>query len=499
VSLPAQQAQPAAARPRRARRAFPVPARGQRHLLSRFSYGVTPALVREMWRAGGADAWFRQQLRPARIDDRRAREMRSWFPYLDRSPGALWRISKSGRREGYVILGDFVRWSLLRRAYSRRQVLEVMTEFWSNLLHVPAPGESKSFPHRISYDSTIRAHALGRFEDLLHAAITHPAMGCYLDNAKSGKDNPNENLGRELLELHTVGRLGGYDEKDVLNSARILTGWKVDLFDTWRHYYDPADHYTGQVQVMDFVDSNRDPDGRGVTKRYLTYLAHHPATAQRLAERLAVQFVSDTPPAELVAELKRVYLRSGTDIRATLRALVAHPAFGRSAGEKVRTPAQDLVATIRALGITATRPTGKSTDLAHEVIWQAESMGEQPFHWPTPDGPPAVNDAWTSVSRMLGSWKAHLNVAGGFSPSTARRLRRPRQWMPELPARFDVVVDHVCRQLLALPADDALIAAASLAVDIPRRERITPDHRLVRWQMPWLLQALLDTPQHMTR
>jgi Protein of unknown function (DUF1800) len=502
VSIPSSAATAPAAR-RRARRGArraPVPTPRQRHLLSRFSYGVTPGLVRQMRRAGGPDAWFRQQLHPPRIDDRRAAAMRSWFPHLDRSPGALWRLSKSpGGPEGWEILADFVRWTLLRRAYSNRQVLEVMTEFWSNLLHVPAPGEAKAFPHRIAYDAVIREHALGRFDELLYAAITHPAMGCYLDNARSTKRTPNENLGREVLELHTVGRLAGYTEEDVLSSARILTGWHVDLWDTWRASYRPEDHYVGEVRVMGFADANRDPDGRAVTRRYLHHLAHHPATARRIAERLAVQFVSDDPPADLVQHLKRVYLRTGTDISATLRALVAHPAFARSAGAKVRTPAQDLVATIRVLGITATRPTGRRTDLASAIIWQAEAMGEQPFHWPTPDGPPLVNDAWTSVSRMLGCWRAHLTLAGRFWPKTAMRTRRPLQWMPPLPARFDVVVDHVCRQLLARPANDALIATASLAVGIPRRERITPDHRLVTWQTPWLLQALLDTPEHMTR
>ncbi|MGH3356616.1 MAG: DUF1800 domain-containing protein [Nocardioidaceae bacterium] len=481
-----------------ARSRLPLPRPAQRHLLSRFSYGVTPALVRDMRQAGGSSDWFRRQLQPGRVSDRQAAQMRSWFPVLDLSPRQQWQLHLSGRQEGWEILADFVRWSLLRRVYSRRQVHEVMTEFWSNLLHVPAPGD-KSWPHRISYDSTIRRHALGRFDQLLYASITHPAMGCYLDNARSEARQPNENLGRELLELHTVGRLGGYDETDVRNSALILTGWKVDMFDTWRAYYDESEHYVGRVQVMDFAHANSSRDGRTATRAYLRYLAHHPATARRIAERLAVQFVSDDPPADLLRDLSRTYLRADTDIRATLRTLVEHPAFRRSVGEKVRTPSQDLVATYRALGVGARRPTGRSSDLAHAIIWQAEGMGEQPFHWPTPDGPPAVNDAWTSVSRMLGSWTTHLNVAGGFWPKTAMTRRSPMQWMPPLPARFEVVVDHLCRQLHARPASEAMVAAACLAVGARPRERVTRDHRIVRWQMPWLLQSLLDTPRHMTR
>ena len=489
--------QPLAASARRARK-FPVPTSAQRHLLSRFSYGVTPALVRQMRQAGGADAWFRRQMHPSRIDDGAANRMRDWFPVLDRSPLQLWRMSESGQRKGWEIMTDFVRWSMLRRTYSQRQVHEVMTEFWSNLLHIPAPGDG-SWPHRISYDATIRKHALGRYDELLHAAVTHPAMGCYLDNARSTKYAPNENLGREVLELHTVGRLGGYGERDVYDSALILTGYAVDKFETWAAAYRPETHHVGAVQVMEFYDRNESPDGRDVVRRYLRYLAHHPATARRIAERLAVRFVSDAPSAELLTDLSRTYRNSGTDISATLRTLVEHPEFKRSAGAKVRTPSEDLIATLRVLGHQALEPSGRDSDLAHAIIWQAEGMGEQPFHWPTPDGPPLVNDAWTSVSRMLGSWKAHLNVASGVVPKTGRRMREPMDWMPDLPARFEDVVDHVCRQLLARPAGDALMDTACLAVDIPRRERITRDHRLLTWQLPWLLQSLLDTPQHMTR
>jgi uncharacterized protein (DUF1800 family) len=501
VQSPLAVARPAAsaAGRRRARRRMPVPTPAQRHVLSRFSYGVTPGLVRDMRRAGGVQAWFRRQLHPERIDDHRAAGMRAWFPHIDLTPQQQFALHDSGRKAGWEIMADFVRWTMLRRIYSERQVLEVMTEFWSNLLHVPAPGDSNSWPHRVSYDATIRRHALGRFDELLYAAITHPAMGCYLDNARSTKDRINENLGREVLELHAVGRVAGYDERDVLDSARILTGWRVDIRGTWQASYEEDDHWTGPVQVLGFQHANTSEDGRRLTKDYLRYLAHHPSTAQRIAERLAQQFVSDQPSKDLVADLKRVYLRSGTDISATLRTLVGHPAFGRSIGDKVRTPAQDMVATMRALGVTALKPAGRDSDLALAIIWQAEGMGEQPFNWPTPDGPPLTNDAWTSVSRMLGCWQAHLNIAGGFWPRTSRRIRTPTQWMPALPARFDTVVDHVCRQLLARPANEDLVDTACLALDIPRRERITRDHRLVRWQTPWLLQALLDTPQHMTR
>ncbi len=138
-------------------------------------------------------------------------------------PADLWQRQINEVEGGWEVMEGYQRWTLLRRMRSNRQVHEMMTEFWLHHLNVPVNGDA-AFTYRTSYDRAVRDHALGRFEDLLHATITHPAMGIYLDNAVSTKAHPNENLGRELLELHTVGR-GSYGEDDVKNSARILTGW----------------------------------------------------------------------------------------------------------------------------------------------------------------------------------------------------------------------------------------------------------------------------------
>jgi uncharacterized protein (DUF1800 family) len=228
--------------------------------------------------------------------------------------------------QGWEVSTDFQRWTMMRRIFSQRQLLEVMTDFWSNLLHVAAPHD-KAWPWRLRYDTTIRVHALGRFEDLLHAAITHPAMGCYLDNASSTRDALNENLGRELLELHTVGLDGGYTEDDVRSSAMMLTGYRVDVRGSYRAAYAPVDHHRGLLRIMDFADLNADADGRAATRRYLRHLARHPATARRIAHRLCVQFVSDEPSAALVTTVAAAFTAAGTAIVPTLRALIATPEF----------------------------------------------------------------------------------------------------------------------------------------------------------------------------
>lgn len=193
----------------------------------------------------------------------------------------------------------------------------------------------------------------------------------------------NENLGREQLELHTVGRATGFTEDMVKDSARILTGWTIDRLRSWAYAYEPSIHFTGPVQVLDFSRANADRDGRGVLSAYLSYLAHHPATADRIARKLAVRFVSDEPSQRLVDHLAQVFLSSGTDLKATLKALVRDPEFKGSAGRKVRAPTDDLCATVRALGATIVEP---STDnsAARAIYHISSQMGQTPFGWGRP-------------------------------------------------------------------------------------------------------------------
>jgi uncharacterized protein (DUF1800 family) len=469
-----------------------------RHLLNRFSYSATPELGRQLESHGGGARWLEHQFEPGNIADHIAGAMWSWFPDLAISPTRMGALKASGQLNPADVMADLARWTLLRRIYSHQQVHEVMTDFWSNLLHITSPSD-KAWPYRVTYDQTIRRHALGRFDSMLYAAITHPAMGCYLDNAKSTARNPNENLGRELLELHTVGRLAGYSEHEVVSSAYILTGWHVDMFNTWKASYRPEDHFVGKVSVLGFSRANKAKDGRPLTKDYLHYLAHHPATARRIALKLATRFISDAPSDKVVSDLARVFSRSGTDIKSTLRALSRHPEFLGSAGRKVRTPTEDIVATMRAIGVKARKPSGKETDFALALLWESEAMGQKPFAWTRPDGFPDVADAWSSVSRILGSWQVHYNAAGAWYPKTAVRFRTVHEWLPRLPARFDAVVDHVCRRVITRPASNALLGACCAATGIRPHERIHAGHPLLTFKFPRMLHTVLDSPSHMTR
>ncbi|NYE37873.1 uncharacterized protein (DUF1800 family) [Nocardioides cavernae] len=464
--------------------------------MTRFGYGVDATLAKDVRKAGGAAAWFEKQLtRPGAFPDASADSLRRWWPDLDRKPRDLWQRQVTEVRGGYQVMEDYGRWLLVRRIRTRRPVLEKMTEFWEGMLHVPVSGDAH-FTWRAAYGETVRAHALGRFDELLTATTTHPAMLIFLSAATSTKRAPNENLGRELLELHTLGA-GNYSEDDVKASARILTGWHVDLWESWSRSYVKEDHYTGTVKVRGFTHNNRKADGREVTREYLRYLAHHPDTARHVCERLATKFVRDDPPRGLVERLAKVYLRNDTEIVPVLRALVASKEFRASAGKKLRDPSEDVVATYRALGVGVGRPT-RNDSAGNAVLWQASGLGLSPHAWPRPDGTPVTDAVWASPSRALGSMSMHWSMAGGWWPSHGLSYREPKEWVPaKKPVRFKDLVDDVSRDLLHRPASKRLLETACLATGCTAKEKIDREHGLYQWGFPRLLAAVLDSPDHL--
>lgn len=466
-----------------------------RHLVTRFSYGIDRRLGRDVRKAGGASAWFEKQLtRPGKVADGPADRLRGWWPDLDRSPADLWQRQVSEVRGGWEVMADYGRWLLARRMVTRRPVHEKMTEFWEAMLHVPVVGDAQ-FTWRVRYGDTIRRHALGRFDELLPAAITHPAMLIFLSAATSTKRAPNENLGRELLELHTLGA-GNFSEDDVKASARILTGWHVDLWKSWAASYVPEDHWTGRVEVKGFSHANKSSDGREVTADYLRYLAHHPLTAHHVCHRLATKFVRQDPPAALVARLAKVYLKHDTAIVPVLRELVASKEFRASAGRKLRDPSEDIVATYRALGVDLRRPTA-SDSAANAVLWQAQSIGLSPHAWARPDGSPVDDETWMSPARALASLDVHWTLSGGWWPKKDVRYPSPKRWVPQGKGiEFADLVDVVAADLLHKKASKRLLRTAVKATGCKPRERITRDHELAEWAFPRLLAAVLDSPDH---
>ena len=172
----------------------------------------------------------------------------------------------------------------------------------------------------------------------------------------------------------------------------------------------------------------------------------------------------------------RTYLSSGTDIKAVLRTLVASEIFWASAGQKVRNPVDDVVATVRALGVA-----GEGADRPDVLRPRAQRVHQERQAVPvaTPDGPPDTADAWCSASRMLASWRNHWGLAGGYWPNGQAVYRKPASYLPQDRIRFDLLVDHVSRTVLGKPSTDRLLQAACEGLDVPPGEIVTAGHKVV--------------------
>ncbi len=474
----------------------PVPRPAELHMMNRLGCGYSRTTWAQLTAAGSAGQWFEQQLDPGSIPESPlADSLVTWFPNLLDADTRKWQQHIANAYGGWEYARDLADYSMLRRMYSNRPVLETMVDFWSNHLHIPSRVDV-AWVQRFDYDKLIRRHALGRFEDMLVEATLHPSMLIFLDNYKSVRNAPNENHGRELLELHTVGRTSGYTEEMVKDSAKILSGYTVDAKASWEGYYDTTKHTVGPVQVLGFSDQNDSSDGRELTKAYLRYLANHPATARTIANRLALRFVSDEPSDALVTHLAQVFRDSGTDIKTTMRALVAHPEFEASAGKKVRTPVEDLISTAKVLQVSAAKPTSGAA-FARCISYVHQGMIL--YQWPRPDGPPDRNSAWASATRVLGSFRMHWLFAGGFYPDGNVVYRTPKSWIPQRQIRFDRYVDHLCRMFHGQGSTPQVLKAAVEATGVTPSTIVTKEHRIAGYLGVRLIGAVLDSPAHMSR
>src|SRR5215813_9224583 len=285
------------------------------HLLSRASYGAWPGDLDRV-RAMTAEAWIEEQLAPEKIDDALCDLRARRFETLHHEPGTCYEYKKSVLRE------EITRHTLLRAVYSRRQLFEVMVGFWTDHLNINLEKGDSIYLKPSDDRLVIRAHALGKFRDLIRASAISPAMLVYLDgkeNKKAGPaDIPNENYARELLELHTLGVDGGYTQSDVYEVARCLTGWRLRT--KWRKgtvYFDPALHDEGEKKVL----GSRIPPGGGAADldRVVEIVCHHPSTALHIATKLSRKLVSENPPMTLVDRVSKVFTETGGDIKTMLR------------------------------------------------------------------------------------------------------------------------------------------------------------------------------------
>jgi uncharacterized protein (DUF1800 family) len=307
-----------------------------------------------------------------------------------------------------VVASELQQAKVIRAIYSERQLLEVMTDFWFNHFNVYQYKDQDVF-YTTGYErDVIRPRAFGKFYDLLVAVAQSPAMLLYLDNTSSigphsqaaGKNGGlNENYGRELMELHTLGVDGGYTQADVTQLAAVLTGWTIAQPDDGGQFqFDPRRHEPGDKTVLGekFYDSGQE-EGLHV----LDMLAHSPATAHFISLELATRFVSDDPPEALVAHLTSVFQSSDGDIRAVLRALFQSQEFWspQYRKAKLKTPFEYVASVVRASSANVVAPDA--------LVQNLSAMGEQPYGMAVPTGYSMKASTWENEGALL----ARINFA----------------------------------------------------------------------------------------
>lgn len=383
------------------------------HLLSRAAYGPWPGDLDRV-RAMGYEAWTEEQLDPESIDDTSCDLRARRFETIWHEPGTCYEYKKPVLRE------EITRHTLLRALYSKRQLFEVMVGFWTDHLNINLEKGDCIYLKPADDRLVIRAHALGKFSDLIRASATSPAMLVYLDGKENQKkdpaDVPNENYARELLELHTLGVDGGYTQTDVYEAARSLTGWRLRT--GWRKgtvYFEPALHDDGQKRVLSQIV----PAGGGEADvdRVVQIACNHPSTANHIATKLVRRFVSEDPPVELVNRVASVFTATGGDIKSMLRTILTSDEFKLNSGVKFKRPFQYIVSCLRALGA--------DTHAHPPLVEYLLRMGQGPFQYPTPDGYPDRAAPW--LATLLWRWNFAFSAAANQLPTVTVPLEQLAQ------------------------------------------------------------------------
>jgi uncharacterized protein (DUF1800 family) len=391
------------------------------------------------------------------------------------------------------IVAELDEQKILRATYSERQLQEVLTDFWFNHFNVFA-GKG---PERImltEYErETIRPRVLGNFRDLLRATAHSPAMLFYLDNWMSTDPNGphatmademrqrrqrfglarfgrpqlpqppqnqnnkrpaglNENYGRELMELHTLGVDGGYTQKDVVEVARCFTGWTIAQPRQGGGFrFDPRMHDDGEKHVLGHTikAGGGEKDGEQV----IDILAHHPSTARFISTKLARRFISDNPPQALIDRASKRFLDTNGDLREVVRTIVESPEFlsADAYRAKVKTPFEFVVSALRASSADVQSPVG--------LIRTLQQLAMPLYQAQPPTGYADTADAWVNTGGLVN----RMNFALALVQNKVQGVRVDLK-----STDVDTARDELVRTLLQANASDATLATLEKATDLPR-------------------------------
>jgi uncharacterized protein (DUF1800 family) len=382
---------------------------------------------------------------------------------------ALPQAGRTAQQGVQRVAAELMQAKLLRAVESERQLQEVLTDFWFNHFNVFI-GKNMVRQYLTEYErEAIRPHVLGSFRDLLGAVAKSPAMLVYLDNWQSAapagqqadssdierrlndarlspatrqrlqqrlqqmrqQARPtrglNENYARELLELHTLGVDGGYNQEDVVALARILTGWTIDQPRQGGGFlFRAAMHDTGTKTLLGRTFG---PSGQSEGEFALDLLASHPSTARHIATKLATRFVADEPPASVIDRAAGVFLETKGDLRAVVRSIVTSPEFFAEEARraKVKTPLEFVVSAVRATGASVTN--------AQPLVAALQSLGMPLYGAQPPTGYGTSASDWVNTGALLGRMNFAVDlVAGGRNLQAGARGQAPNAG-PGAPAR----------------------------------------------------------------
>jgi len=280
--------------------------------------------------------------------------------------------------------------TLLRQIYSKRQLYELMVEFWSDHFNIFIEKGNCFYLKTVDDREVIRKHALGSFRDLVWASAHSPAMMIYLDNQANEKSHPNENYARELMELHTLGVDGGYTQQDVMELARCLTGWNVkEHFWLGDFVFKDDLHDTGEKKVLGRMIQS---SGQKEAEQVIDLLVTHPNTARFIATKLTRRFIADDPPQVIIEKAAQTFLDTNGDIKSVLRVILLDGLA--LAQPKYKRPANFVTSALRL--------TNAETDAVaiHDYLLR---MGQLYFNWPTPDGYPDHSQPWQN--NLMPRWQ----------------------------------------------------------------------------------------------
>ena len=359
------------------------------------------------------------------------------------------RAAQARRTPRLVASEDLKEARLYRAVYSKRQLEEVLVDYWFNHFNVDSTknvGMAQNLGHLLigSYErDAIRPYVLGHFKDLLLATARHPAMLYYLDNWESvapdsfdvgpfaprrgivnGVPNSiipnglqrvshglNENYGREVMELHTLGVKGGYTQADVIAVARCFTGWTVRSPENPEFVFAPFMHDFGAKTVLGHKIPAGGSESDGL--KVIDILAHHPSTAKFISLGLARHFVADHPPQALVDRMAQTFMKTDGDLRAVMETMFRSPEFlSEGAWEaRVKSPLEMAASTIRAMG-------AEMTD-AWSTVQRISDMGEALYAKMEPTGYPDVAETWLGATAVIARMNFAAAIVSGEVPGVS--------------------------------------------------------------------------------